>query len=142
MSIRKLALKNLIRRRNKTVLTIVISLCIVSIVVASLLFYTSTKRELSLSDQRLGADVLVYPKETDLNDQEILFTGLDQMVYMNKNVLDGKYQKDDVEELTEQFFIKTLPGGGCCSVGQTYRIVGINPKTDFILKPWAKENET
>lgn len=137
----KLAYKNIARRRNKTMVTIALTMCMVAVIVSSFLLYFLISRGLSLSEKRIGADVLVYPKETVLDEEELLFTGIEQMIYMDKDVLEGKYDPMDVESISGQFFIQTKPDAGCCSTGETFRIVGVDTATDFVLKPWLRKNQ-
>ena len=44
-----------------------------------------------------------------------------------------------VESVTVQFFGQTL-SESCCSPGSEMRLVGFDPKTDWIVTPWLQKN--
>jgi putative ABC transport system permease protein len=136
----ELAYYNCIRRRNKSLFTIFISGMVTTVFVLfiSLLFIAHSGIKLSMD--RMGADVILIPQDTEISNQEILFTGISQMKYFSAAEIDGKLPQQDIQKMTPQFFLKTLPGAGCCSTSSVYRIVGIDTRTDFILQPWLKQN--
>ena len=44
-----------------------------------------------------------------------------------------------IEETSAQFFLQTLPNAGCCEVTESFRIVGVEIESDFILKAWLEQ---
>ncbi len=137
----RLACYNLVRRKTKTFMTIFITLIITNIFVIIWSVYSLTESGIRLSDERMGADVLIYPVTASVDEIELMFTGVEQMVYMDADVIDGKFPMEMVDAVTSQFFVQTKPGAGCCTASKEFRIVGFDPETDFILNPWFEEKE-
>jgi len=93
---------------------------------------------LSLSQERLGADVIILPDKAKADAYQTLFTGNPANVYIPKNITEKVSEIEGVEQASPQFFTQTLTGG-CCSYGEEIRLVGYDEKTDFILKPYFNE---
>lgn len=136
----KLAFYNSIRRKNKSIFTIFISMIVTSLFVIFISSLSIAESGIKLSIDRMGADVILIPNDTEISNQEILFTGIAQMKYFSASQVYDKLPKNDIEKITPQFFLKTLPEAGCCSTDQELRIVGVDTQTDFILQPWLKQN--
>ncbi len=140
MSILKLAYINVIRRKSQSTLTMIISLLITLTFVLVISIFSIIQGGLKLSSERLGADILVIPNEANINSSETLFTGSPQPVYMSKNIEDKIKNINGIEKITPQFFTNTISDAGCCSYSEDLRIVGVDQNSDFILKPWFKQN--
>lgn len=139
MSILKLAYLNVIRRKSQSLLTgIITCLTILSFVLVFSIFFI-IQDGLSLTNERLGADILVIPMGANFDPSETLFTGATQKVYMDKEIEFELNKIDGIEEVTPQFFTATIEDSGCCSYENTLRIVGIDQNSDFLLKPWFNE---
>lgn len=135
----RIAFLNLIRRKGKSITTICIMLLVIFLLTAMIASLMPTGESISLEEKRVGVDVLIYPQNTEIDDKELLYTGISQMKYMDADVIDGKLNTEDIESITPQFFIETKPGAGCCSASQTYRIVGIEQDSDFVLSAWMNQ---
>jgi len=133
-----LAWRNTIRRRSQSLLTIIITALTILTFVISFSVFLIMQDGLSLSKERLGADVIVLPNEAKADAYQTLFTGNPANVYMPKNITEKVSEIDGVEQASPQFFTQTLVGG-CCSYGEEIRLVGYDEKTDFILKPYFNE---
>ncbi len=135
----KIARNNISRREN---IVVIVFLCVL---VCSLLFVLvwgtldTLKSGLKLNQERHGADVVVYPLESDLDGSSLLYTGVAQSVYMPKEIVND-LTNEMVSSMTTQYFLQTLPGGGCCSVELEMRLVGIDWDTDFMVKPWLMDH--
>ncbi|MBP2626617.1 MAG: conserved rane protein of unknown function [Firmicutes bacterium] len=136
----KLAFYNIIRRKNKSIFTIFISTIVTALFVIFISILSIAQSGIKLSIDRMGADVILIPNDTEISNQEILFTGIAQMKYFSASEIYGKLPQNDIQKITHQFFLKTLPELGCCTTGEELRIVGIDTQTDFILQPWLKQN--
>ncbi len=139
MSILKLAYLNVVRRKSQSLLTgIIASITILSFVLVFSIYFI-VQDGLSLTSERLGADIIVIPNKADLDFSATLFTGAEQNIYMPRDVETKIKTIDQVEKTTPQFFTATIENSSCCSYGETLRIVGIDQNSDFILKPWFEE---
>ena len=123
------------RKRTSAMAVILTAIAVMTIVTAGSL-QSEIKEGLSLSQQRMGADVVIYPKETKISDEELLFSGIPQMVYMEDSVIDNKLPEKDILNISPQVFLQTLPGADCCSTDEEYRIVGIDKDSDFLISSW------
>ncbi|MBQ3405328.1 MAG: ABC transporter permease [Oscillospiraceae bacterium] len=132
----KTALLNVSRRKDSTAMTIIITAIAVLAVILILAISSCISSGLKISEERLGADVIIYPYTARIDETEFLYSGIAQMVYMDKDVIDGVLPEEDIERITPQFFLQTLPGASCCSTGKEYRIIGFDKATDFIVSPW------
>lgn len=133
-----IAWRNIVRRR-RSVSTILLCVCITVFAVVSVWsVLDATTAGLALSRERQGADVLVYPNESELSDSSMLYSGVAQSVYMPADIV-AKLDTDMAESITWQFYLQTLPNAGCCSVEKEYRLVGIDWESDFLVRPWVKD---
>ncbi|HBC91981.1 MAG TPA: ABC transporter permease [Pelotomaculum sp.] len=135
---RYLAWRNTIRRRSQSMLTVLITTLTVFTLMVVLSVFLMTREGLSLSSQRLGADIIVLPDEAKADAYQTLFTAAPANVYMLEHIIQKVSDFEGIEQASPQFFTQTLTGG-CCSYGEEIRLVGYDEKTDFILKPYFNE---
>lgn len=138
----KIALNNITRRRNNSILTVICIAITVGLFTLLWSVFSLSYSGLELSKSRLGADVLIYPKRAQIDDEKLLFSGLTEMVYLEDGVVPrtlGDDLKTKVEGISSQFFLETLPSAGCCETNESLRIVGVDWESDFILKAWLEE---
>ena len=136
----KLALKNVFRRKNQVLIAIFVTLISTLVFTVVYSIYKEIDDGIKFNEDRMGADVVIYPTEAESNPQDFLFSGVAEMKYFEEDKLMERIPKDKIEKVTNQFFVKTLPGGVCCGTDKTYRIVGVDGESDFLIKPWL-ENE-
>lgn len=139
MNLLKLAYLNVTRRKSQSLLTGIITCITIMVFVLVYSVFSTIQSGLSLSNERLGADIIVLPNESSSDSMKILFTGDAENVYMPGGIEDKLKGFAGVEKTTVQFYTATIPGLGCCSFGDTLRLVGIDQGTDFILKPWFEQ---
>lgn len=89
--------------------------------------------------QRLGADVVVLPKEAaDAQTLEgVLVQGVPAHFYMEARYLDELRGMTGVAQAAPQFFLASA-NAGCCSVA--VQLIGFDPATDFTIRPWMQES--
>ena len=126
---------NIIRRKNQSVLTVLITLMTVFIFVLVLGVFVTMKQGLDLSKERLGADVVILPEEANVDGYELLFTANPENVYMDASLLDEIAAMEGVAAVSPQFYSQTVDGS-CCDFGYEMRIIGFDQNTDFILEPY------
>lgn len=132
-----IALENLRHRFSRT-----IALCTISTVLAFSIFSGSTivfniKKGVETVRARLGADLIVVPEGYEASYQAVLFSGEPNFFYMDKKVLEEISSADGVEKATPQLFLTSLEAA-CCAV--KIQIIGFDPQSDFIVKPWLSES--
>ena len=85
---------------------------------------------------RLGADVIVIPQGSEINDQTVLLHGDSKYTYLPQGSLEFIRGLADVDIATPQYFLTTL-NSSCCE--QKVWIVGFDPASDFVIQPWIRE---
>lgn len=130
--------KNISRRRTQSTLTVTITMLTVLVFVMVLGVFQTVTQGLALSRERLGADAVLMPKYSSVKADDLLFTAMPSNIYMPIEVVEQAKQLEGVAAMTPQFYCQTL-ALGCCDPGEEARIIGYDPETDFILKPYLDE---
>ena len=129
---------NIARRRSQSTLTVTITALTVLVFVMVLGIFQTVNQGLALSRERLGADAILMPKYSNAKGDDLLFTAIPENIYMPIEVVEQAKQLDGVAAMSPQFYCQTL-ALGCCDPGEEARIIGYDPETDFILKPYLDE---
>jgi putative ABC transport system permease protein len=129
---------NIARRRTQSTLTVTITALTVLVFVMVLGIFQTVNQGLALSRERLGADAVLIPKYSSAKADDLLFTAMPENIYMPIEVVEQAKQLDGVAAMSPQFYCQTL-ALGCCDPGEEARIIGYDPETDFILKPYLDE---
>lgn len=129
---------NIARRRTQSVLTVTITMLTVFVFVMVLGVFQTVNQGLSLSRERLGADAVLIPKYASAKGDDLLFTAIPENIYMPIEVVEQAKELEGVAAMTPQFYCQTL-SLSCCEPGEEARIIGYDPATDFILKPYLDE---
>ena len=129
---------NIARRRTQSTLTVTITALTVMVFVMVLGVFQTVNQGLALSRERLGADAILMPKYSNVKGDDLLFTAMPSNIYMPIETVEQAKQLDGVAAMSPQFYCQTLTLG-CCDPGEEARIIGYDPETDFILKPYLDE---
>lgn len=134
---RRLILQHLDKRRTQTLSAVLSVLLTVAVVFALLLVWSGVSGGIATSQARMGADIIAVPEDVRemVSDRDLLFTGAPVAAYMNESVVEEIRKIDGVEKVTPQFYGQTL-NAGCCTTGKEQRIIGFDPETDWIIRPW------
>ena len=85
---------------------------------------------------RLGADVIVIPQGSEINDQSVLLQGDSKYTYLPQGSLEFIRSLSGVKTATPQYYITTL-SVSCCD--QKVSIIGFDTESDFVIQPWIRE---
>ena len=129
---------NIARRRTQSTLTVTITALTVMVFVMVMGIFQTVNQGLALSRERLGADAILMPKYSNAKGDDLLFTAMPENIYMPIEVVEQAKQLDGIASMSPQFYCQTL-ALGCCDPGEEARIIGYDPETDFILKPYLDE---
>lgn len=135
-----LAWRNATRRKNQTLITILITMVTVLTFVLAYGIISTLDEGAKLANSRLGADVIVLPHTVQADAFQTLFTADPVNIYMPEEVLDKVRELPGVYQATPHFFAQTL-NQSCCSVGDAKRLVGFDWDSDFIVRPWLEEHD-
>lgn len=114
-----------------------------SIAAGVCLIFSVTLIQFGVSDglekarQQLGVDILVVPSGASVDPGEILYGGSPSNIYMKKELEQEVAKTKGVRRVTAQFFTQSLISD-CCDVGLAIRMIGYDPKTDWLVQPWLK----
>ncbi|MFN2366819.1 MAG: ABC transporter permease [Desulfurivibrionaceae bacterium] len=138
MSIFKIALKNLGRKRFRSIAIILAGTLACGLVFTGAVLLKSVKSGLELGMARLGADIMVVPAGYEAKGSSILLGGEPTAFYMDKGVEAGVAGVAGVSRTSPQLFITSLDII-CCTM-PTVQLVGFDPATDFAVTPWLRFN--
>jgi putative ABC transport system permease protein len=132
-----MALRNLRRRPLRTVILIAALTLMVAALVFALSFVMRVNASIKLTQERLGADLLVVPTGSRGAAEDILVENRATSFYMDRSLVDRVRMIEDVESISYQTYLVTLTGL-CCSVPSSM-VVAFNQDTDFIVTPWMQK---
>lgn len=117
-------------------------LLFIPIVVLSFIFFGglvidgSLQKGMDNMERRLGADLMLVPEGAKEDAQNMILEGARGSFYFDKSVYEEVSLIEGVEEVTPQFFLKSL-AADCCS--SEVEIVFFDPETDFLIEPWISK---
>lgn len=88
---------------------------------------------------RLGADLIVVPKEFDKNLADTLFLGKLNTFQFDRRWVDRIAQLEGIEALSCQTYFHTL-SADCCSA--PIQLIIYEPETDFVVQPWLERRDS
>lgn len=139
MNIAKLPLKNIISYKKRTIGLILILVILTMSLLGGSIFIKSLNNGLDSLNERLGADIIVLPKdaESEVDLQNLLLQGTPGYFYMDKSILNDLESIEGVDRISAQYFLVSA-NSDCCSV--KVQIIGFDEETDFTIKPWLHES--
>jgi len=139
VNIAKLPLKNIISYKKRTIGLILILVILTMSLFGGSIFIKSLNNGLDSLNERLGADIIVLPKdaESEVDLQNLLLQGTPGYFYMDKSILNDLESIEGVDRISAQYFLVSA-NADCCSV--KVQIIGFDEETDFTIKPWLHES--
>lgn len=135
MNALKLALNNIIKRPLKSLIIVVIEMALTVAVFGTLLIDNSLETGLTSLRDRLGADIIVVPKDVNAvnNYQSIVLNHNTDYFFFDESAMSELYSYVGVSKITKQLFLASASASCCTS---KVEIIGYDPETDFIVSPW------
>ncbi len=132
-----LAIKNIKGQKIRSAALIILAALLSCSLLSGSLIIGSLKNGLNSYSSRLGADIVVVPKEAGTgNIDSILLQGIPGYFYMDEDIASKIRNIEGVREASPQFYLASA-SSGCCD---TYiQIIGFDPDTDFSIQPWIGE---
>ncbi len=96
----------------------------------------SLKNGMQSMEDRMGADIILVPRDAENDYQGALISGTPSNFYMDSAVLDELDQLPFVERSSPQIFVASADAS-CCSA--PVQIIGIDAESDFSVGPWLQE---
>lgn len=139
MNIFYIAFQNTKRKPFRSFITVISISFLVAFIIFALFFVVNVNKSVEKASQRLGADIIVVPSGARTAAEEFLLESKKKTFYMDKSMLEKINELEEVERTTYHVYLKTVPGV-CCDVTEAM-VVGFDPETDFIVKPWLEQSD-
>lgn len=134
-----LAIRNVSRNSFRSGVILASSALMAGFLIATNLIIGGAQRSLQLALDRLGADIVVAPRESTTAMENAYLMGQPASMWMSRSVLSKISAIEGVSAVSPQLFLSTLRGASCCSAPEMF-LVAYDPETDFTLRPWLEEN--
>lgn len=118
-----------------------IGLAILLMIIAFLIFFSSMmsfglSNGLDSTEKRLGADILIVPKDSESDLSGFLLKGKPSTYYLSDSLVSQINDATGVEKVTTQIDVGTLDAACCAS---SIQLIGLDAATDFVVTPWISE---
>ena len=129
---------------------------VIGLLFSTMLLTNGAAYSIDSARSKLGADIIVIPQQAQLSSQPfytLTYAGNSQLTngtgigysippYMNGSVLGQVGAVQGIKEATSQVLATYFqPSGGCGGLAIVY-IVGVDPKSDFVLSGWLPANSS
>ncbi|MBR1862566.1 MAG: FtsX-like permease family protein [Ruminococcus sp.] len=134
---KSLAVKNLKGRSVRTAVLMTLAALLSFTVLGGTLVVRSLDKGLVSLKARLGADVMVVPKEATMKKkfEDMILQGTTGYFYMDMSRAEEVMEREGVGQVSPQFFLAST-SSSCCSI--PVQLIGFEPETDFTVSPWIK----
>lgn len=135
LNVIEMAVRNLRARKFRTLFMCFFVVLMSATFFVSTLLMNNLEMGIKNTTDKMGADIIVVPKEGTDDIRDALFAGVPCSVFFNKTLEDKVRGESGVERVTSQLCIATLPAS-CCS--EEVQLIAIDPETDFVVAPWLE----
>jgi putative ABC transport system permease protein len=134
----RLAMKDLARNPFRSWMVFLCAALVAGLCLATVLIERGSGDAVRLTQQRLGADILVVPRDAEAKVESALLMGTPSRTYMAESAVAKVRAVPGVAAASPQLYLTTLSGASCCSVSSMF-MVAYDPATDFTIQPWLKK---
>ncbi|MBQ2315381.1 MAG: ABC transporter permease [Treponema sp.] len=136
LSLRVLAAKNIRRKAFRSFALAALVTLSAAVLSGSFLLASSLRQGISGMQARIGADLMIVPEGCTQNFEQVLLSGEPNYFYMDRSVEDTVRGITGVRAVTSQFYLTSL-SETCCDF--PVQIIGFDPESDFLIKPWVQQ---
>ena len=134
-----LGLKNIRKRPYRSFCLILAALIGSYAVFVGLTLKSSLNHGITRMQERLGADLMIVPEDSEAQAGNVLLTGTPEFFYMDSSIAGKISEIGGVDSVTTQFYFTSL-SSDCCST--RVQLIAFEPGTDFVITPWINEKIT
>lgn len=134
-----LAFRNVSRNSFRSAVIFASSALMAGFLIATNMIIGGAQQSLQLALDRLGADIVVAPRESRGAMENAFLMGKPASMWMSRSILPKIAAIEGIQAVSPQLFLSTLRGASCCSAPEMF-LVAYEPETDFTLRPWLEEN--
>jgi len=91
-----------------------------------------------LGVSRLGADLIVVPKNYSAQSEAVILRGEPSTFFFNNSIVSNIENIGGVEKVSPQIFLASS-SASCCSL--QIQLIAFDPKSDFTIAPWLTEKQ-
>lgn len=132
------ALKNLQRRSVRSWIMVFFVFMLAVSLFLGVVLTGSMKAGLNKTVNRMGADIIVVPKEYERSMADSLFLGEMCSFTFDRGWIAPISQIDGIKAVSPQLYMESL-SASCCSA-QT-QLIAFDPDTDFIITSWLQDDD-
>lgn len=126
---------NFKRKKLRTISMMVITAVLSFTIFGGWILSQSIEKGIDSTANRLGADIMVIPADSESSLEGALLKGEPSTFYLEEGDLVNRLkQVDGVRQISSQLYIATL-SASCCSV--PVQLIGIDIDTDFVVGSWV-----
>jgi len=96
------------------------------------------RQSLDTGIDRMGADIMVVPKEYSSAGETVLLTGQPTSFFFQDSGFEQIARVPGVAKASPEIFIATLYGQACCA--GPVQLIAIDPARDFTISSWLQDN--
>ena len=130
-----LAVRNLCSRKRVQRICLSFYLIMALAYVSSNILMEGLKLGIQSARERVGADLIVVPKEYCSSIENALFQGYPCTVYFDQGWLEQTRGIEGVQMVTSQIFLATL-NAECCD--EAVQLIAFDESTDYLIQPWLQ----
>jgi putative ABC transport system permease protein len=138
ISTARIAVSNIVHQRFRSVCIVLLIALTTLLIAGGTLLGVGLQNGVESIDARLGADAMIIPLSADSDFEGALLNGSPSTFYLPPDAMERLDTIEGVERATGQLFISTFDSEHCAALLQ---IIGYDPETDFVVKPWLASSE-
>ena len=131
----RLATENLKRRPFRNVCLVLVVGLFAFTLFGGAVLNESLHGGLRVVGERLGADILLVPYGYEKKMEGALLRGEPSTFYLNEGLPEKLKGFPGIRKVSPQLFLSSL-NAVCCT--EKIQLIGYNPSTDFVVRPWMK----
>lgn len=135
LSLFQMAIFNLKAKKFRTAFMIFFVVLMSSTFFFSTLLMNNLELGIKNTTEKMGADIIVAPKDGTEGITNFLFSGNPCSIYMSRDWAEAVKEIEGVEKASPQLYLATLDAS-CCDAA--VQLIAYVPETDFVVTPWLK----
>jgi len=132
-----LATSSIRRKRYRTASLVVALSLVIGAFFSNILLTRSIENTLETGAGRLGADLMLVPKGSDVAGEAVLLSGSPSLFFMDRAVLNKLAAYPEIIRMSPQLYFRPFSYLVCCDT-EAFLVVGYDPATDFTISPWIE----
>jgi putative ABC transport system permease protein len=137
MNLTRLALRDISGNAFRSGVIVVCAILVAALSLGTVLIARGAGDSLRLTQERLGADIVVVPKGTEQKVEGALLMGSPVKVWLPIADVKKIAAVPDVAAASPQLYLASMSDSPCCSVPDMF-MVAYDPASDFTIGPWLK----